>query len=163
MPVCRPALYRRNARQSAAPLLFRAGIHADGSPAKAGPAGDGMGRGAGGHDPFEAAQDRRYRACQRAAGGASTQFRVPLEGPIRSRLPRPALLSFTKASANSASTLDLPPAWQSHEQNPLPKAQTGDGPPETTIHSCFHNQKTPAKADLPLQSCPKSVPVTNAG
>ena len=51
VPVRRPALHRRNEGQPVASLLLRAGLHADGSPAAAGPEGHRVGPGPGRYHP----------------------------------------------------------------------------------------------------------------
>src|SRR5580658_3040521 len=104
VPVRRPALDRRNEGQSTAPLLLRAGLHADGSAAPPGPEGDRMGPGAGGYHPPQAAQDRRRRPRQRAPRPAPVQLRLSLERPLRTSLPRPALLKPSPRPVNSTST-----------------------------------------------------------
>jgi len=61
------------------------------------------GRSAGGYDPPEAAQNRRYRAGECSTHCAPDEFSLPLEKYLRPSLPDPALLSFSVAHTNSHS------------------------------------------------------------
>jgi hypothetical protein len=93
VPVRRPALHRLNESQSTASLLLRAGVHDDGSAAPVGTERYCLGRSAGGYDPPEAAQNRRYRAGQRSPRTTPAQLRLSLERSLHPLLPRPALLN----------------------------------------------------------------------
>src|SRR5215469_6202610 len=92
VPLRRPALHRRDARQSVAPLLLRPGLHPGGSPTPAGPQGHRVGSGPGRYHPPQAVQDRRHRARKRTPHHAPDEFGLPLERPLCTRLPRSALL-----------------------------------------------------------------------
>ena len=92
VPVRRSAINRRDEGQSVAPLLLCASLHADGGAAPAGPARHRVGPGSGRYHPSQAVQDRCHRAHQRAPHYASAQLGLSLERPLRSSLPRLALL-----------------------------------------------------------------------
>ena len=94
----------------------RAGLHADRSAAQAASERYRLGRGAGGYDPPETAQNRRHRPGQRAPHAATAQFRLSLARPVHTRLPRLALLNSAQLTENSTSTCAELIARQNHAQ-----------------------------------------------
>src|SRR5258708_4627058 len=163
VPVRRPALHRRNERQPAASLLLRPGLHLDGSAAQAGTERYRLGRGPGGYDPPEAAQNRRHRTAQRAPCAAPAQLRLPLERPLRASLPRPALLNSALTNRKLHFLVGRTLRRLGYAQNTHPNMQTTPYWEKSDLPESPQLQKMITTAQISTTLTMKSTPVRNRG
>ena len=149
VPVCRPALHRRDERQSVAAVLLRTGLHPDGSLAAAGTERYRLGPGASGYHPPQAVQDRRYRAGERTPHPAPDELDLSLETNLRASLPRPALLSFSVAHTNSHSASmhnpfpSIPHRGRSYTQTRSPRYPDFALSPQPLPNTQLHRKEPP--------------------